>query len=206
MDRLPGTPIRDTQFEMLAEINGWNEAEKASFLAVSLRGSALVVLSNLPAEGRRHYATLVAALESRFGSAHQVELNRARLRSRTRRREEGLPELAEDIERLVRLAYPEAQSEMSEVLAKDQFIDALTDEDIRLRIRQSHPKSLRGALETALQLESYQLASKYGILRLSASLYHFWQHRFCMSRKGGTGRGGGGWVHPQGKQHGCIWL
>jgi len=45
---------------------------------------------------------------------------------------------------------------MLELLAKDQFVDALTDEDMRLRIRQNRPETLRGALEAALQLESYQ--------------------------------------------------
>jgi len=29
------------------------------------------------------------------------------------------------------------------------------------------------------------------------------QDRFCFSRKGGIG--GGGWVHPRGRQHGCLW-
>ena len=38
-----------TQFELLAEINRWNEVEKATFLAISLKGSALMILSNLPA-------------------------------------------------------------------------------------------------------------------------------------------------------------
>ena len=92
--------------------------------------------------------------------AHQAELNRARLRSRRRGRDEGLPELAEDIERLARLAYPEADSTMLEVLGKDQFIDALVNDDNRLRLRQMRPPTLRVALEHALELESYQLASQ----------------------------------------------
>ena len=49
---------------------------------------------------------------------------------------------------------------MLELLAKDQFVDALADEDMRLRIRQNRPDTLRGPLEAALQLESYQLASR----------------------------------------------
>ena len=83
-----------------------------------------------------------------------------KLRTRNRRSEESLPELVEDIERLARLAYPEATPTMLEVLAKDQFIDSLAEEDIQLRLRQSRPESLRQALETALELESYQLASR----------------------------------------------
>ena len=77
-----------------------------------------------------------------------------------RGREESLPELAEDIERLVRLAYPDAAEPMVEVLSKDQFVDALPEEDMRLRIRQNKPATLRDALAVALELESYRLASR----------------------------------------------
>jgi len=78
------------------------------------------------------------------------------LRSRTRCREESLPELAEDVDCLCRLAYPGAAPVMLELLGKDQFVDTLTDEDMGLRIRQNHPETLHGALEAALQFESYQ--------------------------------------------------
>ena len=60
----------------------------------------------------------------------------------------------------MRLAYPDATEPMVEVLAKDQFVDSLPEEDMRLRIRQHRPATLRAALETALELESYQLASR----------------------------------------------
>ncbi len=149
-----------TQFEMLAQVNTWTEPEKATFLAVSLRGTALTVLLNLSPERHHEYKDLVAALQKRFGSAHQAELHRMKLKSRSRRREESLPELLEDIERLARLAYPDAKPKMLEVLAKDQFIDALPDEDLRLRVRQNRPATLQQALETALELESYQLSNK----------------------------------------------
>ena len=119
-----------TQFRLLAELNHWSEQEKAAHLAISLRGSALTVLTNLPEEQRNNFSALSAALKNRFGNNHQAELNRAHLRGRSRRRDETLPELAEDIERLTRLAYPEAAEAMVIVLAKDQFIDALPDDDM----------------------------------------------------------------------------
>ena len=93
---------------MLARINRWNEMEKATYLAVSLRGPALTVLSNLPRDNLFNYSSLITALEARFGSAHQAELHRTKLKNRTRKREESLPELAEEVEMLARLAYPEA--------------------------------------------------------------------------------------------------
>ncbi len=55
-----------TQFEIVAEINQWDGPDKAAFLATSLRGPALTVLSNLPSESRVHYPSLLAALESRL--------------------------------------------------------------------------------------------------------------------------------------------
>ena len=48
---------------------------------------------------------------------HQTELNRTKLKARVRQRDEGLPELAEDVERLARLVYPDAPASMIEVLA-----------------------------------------------------------------------------------------
>lgn len=47
-----------------------------------------------------------------------------------------------------------------EVLSKDHFIDALPDEEVRLRIRQNKPATLRETLALPLELESYQLANK----------------------------------------------
>ena len=111
-------------------------------------------------EHRNHYPSLVAALESRYGSQRQAELHRMKLRSRSRRREESLPELAEDIERLAKLAYPEATSAVLETLAKDQFIDALVDDELRLRVAQGRPATLRAALGVSLEIESFTLAAK----------------------------------------------
>ena len=80
-----------TQFEMLAQINRWSDVDKAAYLAISLRGPAATVLTNLPPAQRYNYAALTSALQSRFGTAHQTELNRMRLKARIRRREETLP-------------------------------------------------------------------------------------------------------------------
>ena len=48
-----------------------------------------------------------------------------KLKAWTHGQEKTLPELAEDIERLVLLAYPDSTESVVEVLAKDQFVDSL---------------------------------------------------------------------------------
>ena len=113
----------------------------------------MIVLTNLPPGQHGDFKSLLSALDNRFGTAHQTELNRVKLRNRTRR-EESLPKLAGDIERLSQLAYPDAAPEMIDVLAKDQFVEAITDEYVRLHIRQNKP---------ALELESYYLAYRHRI-------------------------------------------
>lgn len=50
---------------------------------------------------------------------------------------------------------------MLQVLPCDQFIDSLPYEKMRLRVRQNRPSSLKKALQRALELESYQLASRH---------------------------------------------
>ena len=48
-----------------------------------------------------------------------------------------------------------------DILARDHFIETLYEEDLRLRVRQARPPFLQVALETALELESFQLASRH---------------------------------------------
>ena len=44
---------------------------------------------------------------------------------------------------------------------KEQFIDAITDDDICVRVLQSRPTNLQEALRSALELESYTLAVRH---------------------------------------------
>ena len=72
------------QFELVAKINQWSEAEKAMHLAVSLKGATATVLTNLTLDKWRSYVTTTAALSTQFSAAHQTELNRMRLKAGTR--------------------------------------------------------------------------------------------------------------------------
>ena len=149
------------QFEIAARMNGWNDEQKAQFLATSLHGNATLILSNMSRSDRKDYAKLVMALTSRFGITHQSDLTRVKLKTRIKKREESLPELAESVECLTRKAYPDASNDLQDILARHHFIDALYEEDLRLRVRPARPPSLQVALETALELQSFQLASRH---------------------------------------------
>jgi hypothetical protein len=56
------------------------------------------------------------------------------------------------------LEYPNASLEMQDILAKDYFIDALDDKDLRWRIYEIKSKTLDEALCSTIELECYKKA------------------------------------------------
>ena len=116
-------------FEACANVNGWNQEKKGLFLALSLRGQAQAVLGDLPTDRGQHYETLVKSLRERFSPPNQTDLYRVQLKERRQKATETFSELGQSIRRLTNLAYPTAPGEVRETLAKDQFIDALVDDE-----------------------------------------------------------------------------
>ncbi|CAC5373973.1 unnamed protein product [Mytilus coruscus] len=154
------TPWMDylSHFEMCALVNMWFEHHKGFYLALSLFGQAQAVLGNLPKEKRQIFSDLVYALEKRFAPSSQTELYRVEFKERRQKASETLPELGQSVRRLSNLAYPTAPLELRDTLAKEQFLDALVDSEMRLRIKQSRPKGLNKAIRLAVELEAYNKA------------------------------------------------
>ena len=142
-------------FEACANVNGWDEVKKGLFLALSLRGQAQAVLGDMPSDRGQQYEALVRSLQERFSPPNQTDLYRVQLKERRQKAAETLSELGQAIRRLTNLAYPTAPGEVRETLAKDHFIDALIDSDIRIRIKQSRPANLNEAISLAVELEAY---------------------------------------------------
>ncbi|VDH97080.1 Hypothetical predicted protein [Mytilus galloprovincialis] len=119
-----------SHFEMCALVNRWSEYQK----------------------------DLVFALEERFAPSSQTELYRVQFKERRQKASETLPELGQSVRRLSNLAYPTAPLELRDTLAKEQFLDALVDSEMRLRIKQSRPKGLNDTIRLAVELEAYNKA------------------------------------------------
>lgn len=149
-----------SQYEITCEINGWQYKEKSLYLANCLTGEARSLLNELDYEGKRDYNILVEKLRNRFGSVNKSEIYRTQLKSRIRNKGETIPELAQAIKKMVRQAYPGVNKEVIETLSLDIFIDAITDSDIRLRLRDAGPKTLAEAEQIAARIEAYKIADK----------------------------------------------
>ncbi|VDI47065.1 Hypothetical predicted protein [Mytilus galloprovincialis] len=145
-------------FQMCALVNMWSGNYKGLYLAVSLIGQAQAVLGDLSKEKRQIFSDLVYALAEPFAPSCQTELHRVHFKECGQKASETLPGLSQSVRRLSNLAYPTAPLKLRDTLAKEQFIDALVDSEMRLRIKQSRPKVLNDAIRLAVELEVYNTA------------------------------------------------
>ena len=124
-----------SHFEACADLNGWVEKPKGTYLAVSLCGDAHGVFGNLLRDRTPKYRELVKVLEERFAPPSQTELFRVQMIEQRQKPCETLLELGQVIRRVANLAYPTGSSNIRETLSKDQFVDALVDSEMRIRIK-----------------------------------------------------------------------
>ena len=141
------------KFRNCREYFKWNDADQLFHLRASLDGPAGQLLWNAPQTDR--VDKVIELLQNRFGEVNQAERYRAELRSRRRRPKESLQELYIDISRLMSLAYPGPTTELSEIVGRDAFLDALTDQTMRVRILEHGPTTLDEALRWACRIEAY---------------------------------------------------
>ena len=144
------------KFENCCEINGWDEREKLLMFKNSLTGSAATILWEFGAERQQSYSELVERLKVRYGFEGQSESFRRKLRVRKQHHGETLSRLEQEIRKLISLAYPGETSNIMELIARDAFIEALSDRDLALQILAKEPETLEKAYQVAIRLKSCQ--------------------------------------------------
>jgi hypothetical protein len=87
------------------------------------------------------------------------------MRERRQRAGESPPELGQAIRRLVNLAYLTAPVDIRETLSTDQFVDALVDSKMRIRIEEARLRNLNDAFQLAVELEAYNRAERKNYVR-----------------------------------------
>ena len=160
-DKFDGTedwPTYLQHFEWCAEMNGWSDLEKARYLAVSMTGNARQVLATAHKEVILDYQAVVCTLQSRFDYSAKIELDRIQLKNRVRQKGESLYTLGDDIRRLIDRVFKDIPRTARDKLARDSFIDALTDSDVRLRVLQMRTRNLQEAMEAAYEIETIKHA------------------------------------------------
>ena len=141
-------------FDMCRRANGWSNAQAGLFLGLSLTGKARRLLTGRETASAEGYMHLRAALIARFQPANQSAMYKALLRAKERGKGDCLQSHAEDVERLTRLAYPNADVGTIDVMAKDRFIESLKDAQLQQWVHQGKAETLVEAVQSALHAEA----------------------------------------------------
>ena len=140
-------------FENHAQINGWEDKEKALWLSIRLKGNAQLVYQGLSKDEKKTYTDLTKALTERFAPAERSSVKKATLKARRRLPGETLVDFASAIRRLTAQAYGEKDLDLLDELARDYFVAGLNVE-LRVKVAESDPEALDAALRQAIHLEA----------------------------------------------------
>ena len=128
-------------FERMAQRLGWNHIERLDKLHERLRGSAMRFICSLPEYQREDYLLLTEQLKQRYGRSDPPSSVRRRL-SELRQQKESSAEFAEEVRRLVTLAYPGVDLVMQDHLAADAFLKGLGNQRVAYEVMNQDPPTL----------------------------------------------------------------
>lgn len=137
------------QFNLIARANGWDDSTKTVALASCLRGKARAVLETVHDVSRLEFAELKSKLELRFGEGNLAQNFYVQFTNRKQKFGEDLATLGSELDRLVRLAYPECPHEVRDKIACAQFISAIFDNFVKRTLQLENITSLSLAIERA---------------------------------------------------------
>lgn len=141
------------QFEMAADVNGWNDENKRKFMALLLSGRARDIYSGLPVESRANFVQLKEAMGKCLEPCDSADWHRASFLSRRRLHNETIREFGNALRRLITKAYPSADNATRELFARDHFIEHVGKGDLRINLRSAKPSTLEEAINLASELE-----------------------------------------------------
>jgi len=143
------------RFELLSEYYAWSDTERLFRMKQSIRGDAQYMLMDLT--DVHCVADFVTLLKDRFGTAAHAERYRAEL-SQLRRGSMSLEQLHIQVRTLVSKAAPGPWTALTEIYARDAFLQALGDLELRRRIMLTcpPPTTLAAAYDLALRASAFE--------------------------------------------------
>jgi len=120
--------------------NAWSAEDRVCHIIAGLEGPAQQVLYDV--NDSTTDTELINILKNRFGNAKKVEQHRAALRARRMKPGESLQDLYVDMKYLMSLAYAGERGVVCESLAKDMFLDAMDNPQLRQRVLDQQPNNI----------------------------------------------------------------
>ena len=133
------------QFEVTARRNLWDEAEKATALLCALDGPARGILAEFDDPATVTYQQVKASLTRRFGPTQLVEVHEQALTQLRLRKGQNIRELAQEVQRLVKQAYPDIIGPARDRFTVKHLLATLHDKEAIFYIREKNPQDVTEA-------------------------------------------------------------
>ena len=130
------------QFEITARYNCWTRDEMAMALLHALDGQARGVYNDLDDPASASYNQIKRALIKRFGLTSMAEVHEQALNRLKFVKGQNIRELAQQVAKLTRKAYPEINVKQRERFAIKSLLQALNDRDAVFYIKDKAPDTI----------------------------------------------------------------
>ena len=140
------------QFQLTSLRNGWGETEKSAALLCALDGPARGILAEFDDPITASFANIKQALLRRFGPTQLVEVHEQALSQLRLAKGQNIRELAHEVQKLIKLAYPDIIGTARDRFAVKSLLHAISDRDTVFYIREKNPKD---AAEACTLYERY---------------------------------------------------
>mgnify|MGYP006092402017 CR=1 FL=1 len=145
------------QFEMVAQLNKWDDRTKAMFLVTNLRGEAQNVLGDLTQAEKCNFNALVVKLSRRFSATHnKTSLHCFQWENIKQQPGQSLPELAQQIRGLVKLTFPDLTQTQQDQRCIDRFCLAVTNNQAQMALIKGNWKNFDDAVRDAILTQEVQ--------------------------------------------------
>ena len=144
-------------FKACAEINGWNDDLKCKFMGVRLKDTAYKVYQDTEAAVKTDWTNLCATLEKRFRTVKEPQFYKTKFNATKQLQGDTLLDLGNKIRTLARKAYPTIEAGLRDELARDQFVRALTNVDMTLKLKHGIPATLDDAIRMTIDWQTVEL-------------------------------------------------
>ena len=143
----------------VAEYNDWSEREMAKHLTMAFDGNALKYLSEFSEETLTNFNLLVQELFRKHDPAERAEAWKIEFKNRKIRTKETFSEYAQELNRLVKKAYPHMPSVARDQWILDSFTQGLQNIDMQKHIQFQHPKNVNEAISAAVEYDAFETSN-----------------------------------------------
>ena len=143
----------------MATVNGWDDAEKLSWLKLRLTGRAQTAFKRLPEEARGDYGGTTVTLRLRFEPSSQRTWYQAGLQTRRKKWDGTWADYANCLRLICDKAYLDLNDGAKETLALQTYLSCLTNSQAAFGVKQRTTRDLNESITATIELESYLHAS-----------------------------------------------